>query len=93
MMAGFEDVVFVIKKENETDFRALIDERAGKYLNVRYAFQDINDVPAGFDIPEGRVKPWGTAHAILSAKNNIHENFAIINADDFYGREAFFDIA
>lgn len=89
MMAGFEDVVFVIKKENETDFRALIDERAGKHLNVRYAFQDINDVPAGFDIPEDRVKPWGTGHAVMSVRDIVDGPFVVINADDYYGASAF----
>ena len=65
MMAGFEEIVFIIKKENEQDFRALIDERSGKHLNIHYAFQDIADIPEGCKIPEGREKPWGTGHAVL----------------------------
>lgn len=89
MMAGFEDVIFVIKKENEEDFRNLIDERAGKHMNVHYAFQAIDDIPCGFEIPEGRVKPWGTAHAVLSARDIIDGPFAVINADDYYGAGAF----
>lgn len=89
MMAGFEDVVFVIKKENEEDFRALIDERAGKHLNVKYAFQDINDLPEGYSVPEGRVKPWGTGHAVMSARKVVDGPFVVINADDYYGAGAF----
>lgn len=98
MMAGFEDVVFIIKKENEADFRAMIDERAGKRLNIKYAFQDIRDVPGAGDmvnglinktIEDGRTKPWGTGHAVLSARNLIRGPFAVINADDFYGAAAF----
>lgn len=89
MMAGFEDVVFVIKKENEEDFRALIDERAGKHLNVKYAFQDINDLPEGYNVPKGRVKPWGTGHAVMSARKVVDGPFVVINADDYYGAGAF----
>ena len=89
MMAGFEDVVFVIKKENEEDFKALIDERAGKHLNVKYAFQDINDLPEGYSVPEGRVKPWGTGHAVMSARKAVDGPFVVINADDYYGAGAF----
>ncbi len=98
MMAGFEDVVFIIKKENEADFRALIDERAGRRLNIKYAYQDILDVPGGGDmvkaaiqetIDKGRTKPWGTGHAVLSARNLVTGPFAVINADDFYGAAAF----
>ncbi len=91
--AGFNKIVFVIKEENFEVFKETIGSRVEPYINVEYCFQDINALPNGYTVPEDRVKPWGTAHAILSAKNNIHENFAIINADDFYGREAFFDIA
>ena len=66
MLAGFNRVIFVIKEEMEDDFRNLIDDRAGKYLDVEYAFQKIDDLPAGFSVPEGRVKPWGTGHAVMS---------------------------
>lgn len=89
MMAGFEKVIFIIKKENEADFRALIDERAGKYMQVEYAFQELSDIPAGYQVPEGRVKPWGTCHAVLSARKLIDGPFAVINADDYYGPGAF----
>lgn len=89
MMAGFEDVVFVIKKENEGDFRALIDERAGRHLNVRYAYQQLDDVPDGYAIPEERVKPWGTGHAVMSVRNIVDGPFVVINADDYYGASAF----
>ena len=89
MMAGFEDVVFIIKKENEADFRALIDERAGKHLNIKYAYQQLDDLPEGYNVPEGRVKPWGTAHAVFSARKAVNGPFAVINADDYYGAGAF----
>ena len=89
MMAGFEEIVFIIKKENEQDFRALIDERSGKHLNIHYAFQDIADIPEGCKIPEGREKPWGTGHAVLAARKLIDAPFAVINADDYYGAGAF----
>lgn len=89
MLAGFEDVVFIIKKENEEDFRALIDNRAGKFMNVHYAFQELNDLPEGYSVPEGRVKPWGTCHAVMAARNIIDGPFAVINADDYYGPGAF----
>lgn len=89
MLAGFEDVVFVIKRENEEAFRELIDQRAGKRLNVRYAFQELGDIPEGRTVPEGRVKPWGTGHAVLAARELIDGPFAVINADDYYGSHAF----
>lgn len=89
MMAGFEKVIFIIKRENEEDFRALIDDRAGKYLQVEYAFQELSDLPEGYAVPEERVKPWGTCHAVLSARNLIDGPFAVINADDYYGPGAF----
>ena len=89
MLAGFEEVIFVIKRENEEAFRELIDQRAGKRLNVRYAFQELANIPEGRWIPEGRVKPWGTGHAVLSAKDLITGPFAVINADDYYGSHAF----
>lgn len=87
--AGFNKVVFVIKKENEEIFKETVGNRVSKYIKVEYAFQDINDLPEGFEKPVDREKPWGTSHAILSAKNLINHNFAIINADDFYGRDAY----
>ncbi|MCI8445639.1 MAG: nucleotidyltransferase [Bacilli bacterium] len=86
---GFQKVVFVIKKEHEMIFRQTVGNRVSKYIQVEYAFQDIQDIPAGYSVPAGRDKPWGTAHAILAARNIINEPFVIINADDFYGRDAY----
>lgn len=93
IMAGFDKVVFIIKKENYEDFRSTIGARVEKKIHVEYAFQDMNDIPEGFSVPEGRTKPWGTTHALLSTRNIVKENFAVINADDFYGRDMFFTIA
>lgn len=87
--AGFTKVVFVIKKENEDIFRKTIGNRVEKHIKVEYVFQDIKDIPASCKIPEGREKPWGTAQAVLCAKDVIKEPFAIINADDFYGKESY----
>ncbi|MBQ6470031.1 MAG: nucleotidyltransferase [Lachnospiraceae bacterium] len=87
--AGFGEVVFVIRKENEEIFREAVGNRVEKKMKVHYVFQDITDLPDGFSVPEGRVKPWGTGHAVLAARNVISGPFAVINADDFYGREAF----
>ena len=87
--AGFEKVVFIIKKENEVDFKEAIGNRIEKVMDVEYVFQDIHNIPEGFQVPEGRVKPWGTAHAVLSAIEVIDGPFAVINADDYYGRDAF----
>ena len=87
--AGFEKVVFIIKKENEADFKEAIGKRMESVMDVEYVFQDLHNIPEGFEIPEGRVKPWGTAHAILSAIDVVDGPFAVINADDYYGRDAF----
>ncbi|MCD2493354.1 nucleotidyltransferase [Lacrimispora sp. NSJ-141] len=87
--AGFEKVVFIIKKENEADFRAAVGNRIGSQMETAYVYQDLHDIPAGFEVPAGRVKPWGTGHAILSCRNEVDGPFAVINADDYYGREAF----
>lgn len=89
MLAGFKRVIFVIKEEMEADFRELIDDKAGKHLKVEYAFQKIDDLPDGFSVPEGRVKPWGTAHAVMSCRHMIDGPFAVINADDYYGPSGF----
>ena len=93
LKAGFTKVVFVIKKENFEIFKETVGNRVSKYIKVLYAFQDMDDLPAGFVRPVDREKPWGTSHAILSAKDLIHENFAIINADDFYGRDAYYVVS
>ena len=89
VMAGFKKVVFIIKEENEAAFRELIDARAGKYIDVEYAFQKLDDLPAGYAVPEGREKPWGTGHAVLAARKVVDGPFAVINADDYYGPGAF----
>jgi NDP-sugar pyrophosphorylase family protein len=89
LRAGFGKVVFVIRREFETDFRALAEARFARHIQVEYAFQDLNNLPAGFTTPEGRSKPWGTTHAVLAAAGIIHEPFAVINADDFYGADSY----
>ncbi len=90
---GFTKVVFIIKKENYDIFRETVGARVEKYIDVEYAFQELDVLPDGYSVPEGRVKPWGTGHAILCVKDLVHENFAIINSDDFYGRDAYKVIA
>lgn len=87
--AGFEKVVFVIKKELENDFRELVGNPISKHMEVEYVFQSLDNIPEGFSVPEGRVKPWGTGHAVLSCYDVIDGPFAVINADDYYGASAF----
>ncbi|MEG1366475.1 MAG: sugar phosphate nucleotidyltransferase [Oscillospiraceae bacterium] len=87
--AGFETVIFIIKHEIEADFREAIGNRLSKIMNVKYAFQQLDNLPSGYTVPEGRTKPWGTSHAILAAKDLIDGPFAVINADDYYGPEAY----
>ena len=87
--AGFDTVVFVIKPELERAFRAAIGDRLSRYMKVGYAFQELKDLPAGYTVPEGREKPWGTCHAVLAARKLVDGPFAVINADDYYGPEAF----
>ena len=87
--AGFEKVVFIIKKENEKDFRETVGNRVEKVMEVAYVYQELTNLPEGFQVPKGRVKPWGTAHAVLSAVGEIDGPFVVINADDYYGRHAF----
>ncbi|MGI6118461.1 MAG: nucleotidyltransferase family protein [Bilifractor sp.] len=88
--AGFEDIVFIIKRENEKMFREVIGDRIARKANVHYVFQSLDNLPEGYSVPEGRVKPWGTGHAVLSCIDTIHDSpFAVINADDFYGKNAF----
>lgn len=86
--AGFKRVVFVIKEENFELFKMTIGNRISKFIEVDYAFQKLDDIPG--NVIEGRVKPWGTVQAILCARDKIKNNFAVINADDFYGRDAYF---
>ena len=87
--SGFGKVVFVIRKDFEQDFRKKILSKYENHIPVEVVFQSVNDLPEGFSCPEGRTKPWGTNHAVLMGKNVIHEPFAVINADDYYGPEAF----
>ena len=89
VQAGFQKVVFIIKKENEADFRSAIGDRLSNQLEVSYVFQDLHNIPEGYEVPEGRVKPWGTAHAVYSCMDESDGPFAVINADDYYGVEAF----
>lgn len=90
--AGFEKVVFIIKKAIEKEFKEGIGDRISQYMDVEYAYQELDKLPKGFLVPEGRVKPFGTGHAILSAKDIIDGPFAVINADDYYGVHAFQEI-
>lgn len=85
--AGFDKVVFVIKHEIEKDFKSVMEGKFEDKIKVEYAYQDINNLPCGYTVPEGRVKPWGTGHAVLSCQELIDGPFAVINADDYYGKE------
>jgi len=87
--AGFDRVIFVIKHEIEEDFKKITDGRFDGKIEVEYAFQDIADLPEGYSVPEGRVKPWGTGQAVLACKGLVDGPFAVINADDYYGKETF----
>lgn len=87
--AGFRKIIFIIKQEMEEEFKEVIGDRIEKIIEVEYVFQEVTKVPDSFTVPEERVKPWGTGHAILCCKEKIKGPFAVINADDFYGREAF----
>ena len=90
--AGFEKVVFIIKKAIEKEFKAGIGDRISQYMDVEYVYQELDTLPEGFEVPEGRVKPFGTGHAILSCKDVVDGPFAVINADDYYGVHAFQEI-
>lgn len=87
--AGFTKVVFIIRKDFEQEFKSKITDKYEGQIQVEFAFQDLNDLPDEFTCPEGREKPWGTGHAIFSARDVINEPFVAINGDDFYGRESF----
>ena len=87
--AGFNKVVIIIRKDIEEEFKQVIGNRICKYMDVEYVFQNINDLPVGFSVPEGRIKPWGTGQAILCCKDIVKDPFVIINADDYYGKDAF----
>ncbi|MBO5845057.1 MAG: hypothetical protein J6Q77_00265, partial [Clostridia bacterium] len=87
--SGFDKVVFVIKEENLELFRESVGKRFEDKIEVKYVFQRLDDLPEGFSVPEGRVKPWGTAHAMLAARHEVKDCFSVINADDFYGESAY----
>ena len=87
--AGFDKVVFVIRKDIEEEFKEVIGDRIAKEIEVDYVYQALDQLPDGFAVPEGRTKPWGTGQAVLCCKDVVHEPFVIINADDYYGKEAF----
>lgn len=87
--AGFSKVVFIIKKEIEDTFREVIGKKIEGIIDVEYVYQKVDNLPQGFSVPDGRVKPWGTGHAVLSAKDAVNTPFAVINADDFYGAETY----
>jgi len=87
--SGFDKVVFIIRRDIEEDFRAITSKRIEKMVEVEYVFQDMDNLPEGFSVPEGREKPWGTGHAILCAKDVVKNPFAVINADDYYGKNSY----
>ena len=87
--AGFNKIIFIIRKDLEKDFKEIIGNRIERVANVEYAFQELDALPAGYRVPEGRKKPWGTGQAVLTVKGMVHEPFLVINADDYYGKEAF----
>lgn len=89
VQAGFQKVVFIIKKEDEADFKEVIGDRMSRQMEVAYVYQDLHNLPEGYTVPEGRGKPWGTGHAVLSCIDELDGPFAVINADDYYGRHAF----
>ena len=89
LRAGFKRVVFVIKRELEDHFRSAIGARLSRVIDVQYAYQELSDLPEGYAVPAGRVKPWGTCHAVLAARGLVDGPFAVINSDDYYGPEAF----
>ena len=87
--AGFDKAVIVIRKDIESDFRAMAGRRIEKMIDTEYVFQELSGLPEGFSCPEGREKPWGTAHAVLAARNAVKNPFLVINADDYYGRTVY----
>lgn len=92
ILAGFEKVIFIIKKDIEKEFKKNIGDRMTACVQVEYAYQELDKLPVGYQVPEGRVKPWGTAHAVLCCRGMTDQPFAVINADDYYGRDAFVSI-
>lgn len=90
--AGFEEIVFIIKKEMEVEFKQIIGDRISKKVKVQYVYQQLENLPEGYIVPDGRIKPWGTGHAVLSCSDKFEGPFAVINADDYYGSHAFLTI-
>lgn len=90
--AGFDKVVFIIRKDIEKEFKEAIGDRISKYIDVEYVYQELENLPEGFSVPEGRTKPWGTGQAVLACRGVVKEPFVIINADDYYGKEAFVNL-
>ncbi len=93
LKAGFDRIVFIIRRDIEAEFRDRIGRRMEKRCDVQYVYQQIDDLPDGFAVPDGRRKPWGTGQALLACRNVIHEPFCVLNADDYYGAQAFYDVA
>lgn len=89
LKAGFDKVIFIIRRDIEKDIREMIGDKLSNYCDVEYCFQELRDIPSGLTFPEGRTKPWGTVHAVLAAKELIDEPFVIINADDYYGKTSY----
>lgn len=87
--AGFDQAVFIIRRDFEEDFRRMAGERIEKMIDTKYVFQDMTNLPDGFSVPKGRTKPWGTGHAVYCAKDAVSSPFVLINADDYYGRSSF----
>ena len=87
--AGFDKVVFIIRKDIEDDFKQVVGNHIAEHVKVEYVYQSLDDLPKGYTKPEGRVKPWGTGQAILACKDVVNEPFIVINADDYYGKEGF----
>ena len=87
--AGFNKIVFIIRKDLEQDFREIIGRRIEKIAPVEYVYQELDRLPEGYTVPEGRKKPWGTGHAVLMVKDLVKDPFMVINADDYYGKEGF----
>ena len=93
LKAGFDRIVFIIRRDIEAEFRDRIGRRMEKRCDVQYVYQQIDDLPDGFAVPDGRRKPWGTGQALLACRNVIHEPFCVLNADDYYGAQALYDVA
>lgn len=93
LRSGFDRIIFVIRKDFEEEFKNVIGKRYEGKVKIEYAFQDLNDLPGNFKCPEGREKPWGTGHAVYAARELLTEPFAVINADDFYGRDSYVQLA